>query len=407
MNDTDDIRRLRETLEKYRMMTKHAGYAIICVDPETGDIIGANLKAVEMTGFSDGELTGMKVWDLHPDDQRATAKTKFEQVVEERAGEESEMQIQRKDGGCVTADVSTTVIQYGGRRMIERICKDVSETASLREDLLRAKENLERKVDENRRELRDKQAQLVHLEKMAELGSLVAGVAHEINTPLGALHSNIDTLVRTFAKIRAKLCGPDVHEDVREDPDLVRLLDAVDDLNSVNHTASKRIVAIVDTLRKFARMEESERKNTDLHEGIESTLTLVHHQLKNRINVIKNYGDIPPVKCYPDNLNQVFLNLLVNAAQAIEGKGTITITTGLRDSGDAVFVEVSDDGPGIEPENLSRIFDPGFTTKGAGEGTGLGLSIVNQIIKDHSGRVEVESDAGKGTTFRVVLPLKR
>jgi signal transduction histidine kinase len=242
---------------------------------------------------------------------------------------------------------------------------------------------------------------------MAALGNLVAGVAHEINTPLGALNSNTDVFIRTFEKIRAIVSDPETPAEVREDPKLLRLLNAIDDLNNVNHTATRRIVTIVDTLRNFARLEEAERKDADLHEGIESTLTLVHHQLKNRIDVEKDFGELPLIRCYPDNLNQVFMNLLVNAAQAIEGKGKIAISTRLRESGEEVAVEISDDGKGIEPDHLSRIFDPGFTTKGAGVGTGLGLSIVYQIIKDHNGNIDVESEPGAGTTFRIILPVGR
>jgi signal transduction histidine kinase len=252
--------------------------------------------------------------------------------------------------------------------------------------------------------LREKQAQLVQSEKMAALGNLVAGVAHEINTPLGALHSNVDIFIRTFDKIRALVSDPSTPAEVRENPELLKLIDAVDEVNTVSRMATRRIVNIVNSLRNFARLEEAERKDADLHEGIESTLTLVHHQMKNRIDVVKNYGEIPHIRCYPNQLNQVFMNLLVNAAQAIEGNGTITVTTRMRESGGGVIVEVSDDGRGIAPENLSKIFDPGFTTKGAGVGTGLGLSIVYQIVKDHGGEVEVESQPGVGTTFRVVLP---
>lgn len=281
---------------------------------------------------------------------------------------------------------------------------DNGDLVRLNAELLLANEDLKQKVQDRTRELREKQAQLVQSEKMAALGNLVAGVAHEINTPLGALHSNVDIFIRTFNKIRTLVSDPSTPAEVREDPELLKLIDAVDDLNKVNRMATRRIVKMVDTLRNFARLEEAEREDADLHEGIESTLTLVHHQFKNRIEVVKNYGEIPRIRCYPGQLNQVFMNLLVNAAQAIDGKGTVTITTGRTESGGGVVVEVTDDGRGIDPVNLSKIFDPGFTTKGAGVGTGLGLSIVYQIVKDHDGEVEVESQPGVGTTFRVVLP---
>jgi len=371
VNDNGDLSRMKDELEKCRMMIRHAGNAIFGIDPESGLIVEANIKAEEMTGFT---------------------------------GEECDMSFERKDGTVVKVEVNASIINFGGRRIIQRICRDITERTRLREELVLANEDLEHKVQERTRELREKQAQLVQSEKMAALGNLVAGVAHEINTPLGALHSNVDIFIRTFDKIRALVSDPSTPAEVRENPELLKLIDAVDEVNTVSRMATIRIVNIVNSLRNFARLEEAERKDADLHEGIESTLTLVHHQMKNRIDVVKNYGEIPHIRCYPNQLNQVFMNLLVNAAQAIEGTGTITVTTRRGESEGSVVVEISDDGRGIDPENLSKIFDPGFTTKGAGVGTGLGLSIVYQIVKDHDGEVEVVSQPGVGTTFRVVLP---
>jgi signal transduction histidine kinase len=311
---------------------------------------------------------------------------------------------QQPDGRVLQYRSSYVRDEYGSWSEIQ-VVEDVTERARLREKLLRANELLERRVQERTRELREKQAQLVQSEKMAALGNLVAGVAHEINTPLGALHSNNDVFVRSFDRIKSLLSDPSVPQDLRENPDLEKLLDAIDDLTTVNRTATRRIVSIVNSLRNFARLEEAEQKDADLHEGLESTLTLVHHQLKNRIKVVKKLGDIPDIRCYPNQLNQVFMNLLVNAVQAIDDRGTITVSTYLRDPGDAVVVEVQDTGRGIKREDLARIFDPGFTTKGAGVGTGLGLSIVYQIVKDHGGEIEVDSEVEVGTSFRVVLPV--
>lgn len=524
MNDLNDIQKLRESLEKCRMMIKQAGNAIFGIDPDTGEIVEANVQAEAMTGFSEKELTGMKVWDLHPDDQKEMARLLFDRVVAEGRGEECEMNFLTKDGSVVAVDVSASVIQFGDKRLIQRICKDVTERRSLesrnnqqrsyyetilnmmpmglgvrtdlagtptvvfenetiktmfhgegqdpthnhwytvgaedpsgenifftgdgfvavekelpggevfqfrssyvrdesgtwneiqvvedvtersrlRKKLVRANEHLERRVRERTRELQEKQAQLVQSEKMAALGSLVAGVAHEINTPLGALNSNLDMFIRTFDRFRSMVSRPDLPEEIREDPDLHRLLNVIDELNSVSRTATRRIMNIVDSLRNFARLEEAERKDVDIHEGIESTLTLVHHQMKNRIEIVKNYAKLPMIRCYPNQLNQVFMNLIVNAAQAIAEEGKIIVSTYFDDKNNEVVVEIADDGRGIEREHLDRIFDPGFTTKGAGVGTGLGLSIVYQIVRDHGGRVTVESELGKGTTFRVMLPV--
>jgi signal transduction histidine kinase len=155
-------------------------------------------------------------------------------------------------------------------------------------------------------------------------------------------------------------------------------------------------------LRSFARLDEAELKKVDVHEGLEDTLTLVHHEIKHNIRVVRDYGNLPPMSVYPSRLNQVFLNLINNARQAIRDKGTITIKTWIDDK--TAAISIKDDGIGIPEENLPRIFDPGFTTKGVGIGTGLGLSICYQIIKDHRGRIDVESEVGKGATFTVRIP---
>lgn len=241
-------------------------------------------------------------------------------------------------------------------------------------------------------ELRATQAQLVQSEKMAALGALVAGVAHEINTPVGAISSVRDSLRRTVEKLRDELSV--------SHPKELRVLDEV---AKVVESGSSRVQEIVKRLRSFARLDEAEMKKVDLHEGLDDTLMLLNHQLKHGITVIKQYGPIPPITCYPSQLNQVFLNLLVNARQAIKDQGEITIRTALEPDGRAL-VEIKDSGCGIPPENIGRVFDPGFTTKGVGVGTGLGLSICYQIMKQHQGEITVESQPGKGTIFRVLIP---
>ena len=237
---------------------------------------------------------------------------------------------------------------------------------------------------------------------MAALGQLVAGVAHEINTPLGALSSNIDIFARTVDRIGDILADMETEDTAPQHEKLRRLLESVQQLSTVNRTATERINAIVGSLRRFARMDEAELDGVDIHEGIDNTLTLVQHELKHRIQVEKDYGEVPLITCYPNQLNQVFMNLLVNACHAIEGKGTIFIKT--RMDGDSVVLEFRDTGIGISEENRQRIFDPGFTTKEFGEGTGLGLSIVSGIVQNHGGQLEVESQEGQGTTFRLILP---
>lgn len=252
------------------------------------------------------------------------------------------------------------------------------------------------------RQLHETQIQLVQAEKMAALGNLVAGIAHEINTPVGAIHSMHDTLVRAVDKLK-QVIEEDFPEDARVHQGLQKALKIIGESNRVIESGTQRVTTIVRSLRNFARLDEDERKEVDLHAGLEDTLMLVFHDIKNRIEIERDYGELPLVPCYPGRLNQVFLNILNNAQQAIEGKGTIRVRT--RVVGAEVRVEIADSGSGIAAEQLKRIFEPGFTTKGVGLGTGLGLSICWKIVEEHGGRIEVESEVGEGTVFAVVLPL--
>ncbi|MBT5874122.1 MAG: ATPase [Candidatus Latescibacteria bacterium] len=246
--------------------------------------------------------------------------------------------------------------------------------------------------------LKETQAELVQAEKMAALGGLVAGVAHEINTPLGAIKSTIDTAIRGIEKVEKM-----VVDEPPESGKVATIFGRITHLHRIMQDAVERIDLIVGNLRKFARLDAPALDTVSVHEGLDSTLLIVAHELKNHVEVTKEYGVIPDVQCYPNQLNQVFMNLLVNAGQAIEGKGRITIRTARRD--DDVVVSFADTGRGIAPDHLQRIFDPGFTTKGVGVGMGLGLSIVHQIIESHHGRVEVDSQLGEGTAFSIVLPV--
>ncbi|MEW6751207.1 MAG: ATP-binding protein [Candidatus Latescibacterota bacterium] len=254
---------------------------------------------------------------------------------------------------------------------------------------------------ESLRDLEDTQCQLMRSEKMAALGNLMAGVAHELNTPVGAIHSMHDTLRRAVDRLKAAI-EAEIPADLQKHAGLQAALRIIEESNRVIENGTRRVTAIVRSLRNFARLDEAELRTVDLREGLDDTLMLVYHDIKSRIEVVRDYGDIPRFCCYSSRLNQVFLNILTNAQQAIVGKGRITLSTQRRDG--EVRVAITDTGTGITPENLKRIFEPGFTTKEAGAGTGLGLSICKQIVEEHGGRIEVESELGRGTTFTVVLP---
>lgn len=248
-----------------------------------------------------------------------------------------------------------------------------------------------RRLEETNRVLMETQAQLVQSAKMAAMGELVAGVAHEINTPLGAVKSTTDILKRLVERLE-----PSAGDDQR--------VKQVRELIKLNESSIARMTSIVRDLRDFARLDEAELQEADLHQGIDSTLNLIQHETRDRIEVVREFGDLPRIRCYPGRLNQVFMNLFKNAVQAIEDRGTIVIRT--RRDGDRVEVRVIDDGRGIAPKHLPRVFDPGFTTKGRGVGTGLGLAISARILEEHGGRISAESEPGKGSTFTLELPLR-
>jgi len=241
-------------------------------------------------------------------------------------------------------------------------------------------------------ELQHAEVQLVQSEKMASLGRLVAGVAHEINNPVSFIASSVKPLLQ-----RLERAGRDASADGAK-----ALADA-QEIVGIMARGAERTAAIVRDLRTFSRLHEAARKPTDLHEGLEVSLRLLESRWRDRITIHRDFGDLPPVDCDAGQMNQVFMNVLANACDAIQGRGNVWITT--RADADAVTITIRDDGPGIPPEVIGRVFDPFFTTKDVGSGTGLGLAISHGVITAHGGRLEVESAPGAGATFRIVLPL--
>jgi signal transduction histidine kinase len=268
------------------------------------------------------------------------------------------------------------------------------------------------------------QGQLLQSEKMASIGQLAAGVAHELNNPIGFIQSNIGTLqeyvgdlieLLDFADDAIERLGDaatcDALRQLKETKDLGFLREDIIQLLAESKDGTDRVRRIVQNLKDFSHVSEEEWSWADLQKGIESTLNLVWNEIKYKAEVDKQFGDLPEVYCMPSQLNQVFMNLLVNAAQAIESKGKITIRSGFeegtRHQEARVWIEIEDTGKGIPPENLTRIFDPFFTTKPVGKGTGLGLSLAWSIVEKHKGMIKVSSEVGKGTTFLIVLPVER
>ena len=239
-------------------------------------------------------------------------------------------------------------------------------------------------LKETLRELKETQIQLINSEKMASLGQLVAGVAHEINTPVASIKSNNNIMSKFIPKIQD-----------------AEIADMLKEINEIDYEAIQRISNIVTSLKKFVRLDEAELQEADINKEIDLTLDLIRHETKNRIEVIKHYGNLPLIKCYPNMLNQVFTNILINACQAISDQGKIEITTEYNDK--KLTVKIKDNGKGIPENELNKIFTAGFTTKGVGVGTGLGLAICSKIIEKHNGEILVNSEVGKGSEFIITI----
>ncbi|TVO58521.1 ATP-binding protein [Denitromonas halophila] len=290
------------------------------------------------------------------------------------------------------------------------------------EERKRVQAALEKEKDEQRaliQKLESAQNQLLQSEQLASIGQLAAGLAHEINNPIGFVNSNLSTL-QTYAADLLRLIAVYERYTARREPDPAALAEveavrqAIDidylreDIASLiaeSIDGAVRVHRIVQDMRDFSLAGDDRWQLADLHHGLDSTLNIVWGEIKDRAQIVKAFGELPEVECLPCQINQVFMNLLMNAAQACEGGGTITLSSGA--DGEWVWIDVADTGCGIAAEHLTKIFDPFFTTKPVGQGTGLGLSVSYGIAKRHGGCLEVESHPGRGTRFRLCLPARQ
>lgn len=278
--------------------------------------------------------------------------------------------------------------------------------------------NINKDLTSTGQRLGEAQSHLLQADKMASVGQLAAGVAHEINNPIGYVYSNLGTLEKyvqsTFSLLDQYEQAENLISDAavlakikaaKDQLDIAYLKEDLQTLMAESKDGITRVKSIVQNLKDFSHVDAADEwLYADLHAGLNSTLNIVNNEIKYKAEVIREFGQLPHVECLASQLNQVFMNLLVNASHAIEERGTITVRTG--SAGEQVWVEITDTGKGIPPENIKKIFDPFFTTKPIGKGTGLGLSLSYGIVQKHQGRIEVKSEVGKGTTFRVWLPIK-
>lgn len=253
-------------------------------------------------------------------------------------------------------------------------------------------------------ELEQTQAQLVQSEKMAALGKLVAGIVHELNSPLGTINSSADTMNRSINRILGGVKRNAASENLEKNGQINKSMKALRYSNQSMLEASERIRKIVTNFKAFARLDKAEYEKTDLHDGLENTLNVLEQGFGEKIKVIREYGDIPKVFCNPGDINQVFLNLLTNASEAIPEKGSITIRTFEKSS--YVHIQIVDSGMGMSDKKLVNLFDPSFTSNGSRMKAGLGLFTSADIMHKHHGRIEVESEVGRGSTFSVIFSLK-
>jgi PAS domain S-box-containing protein len=407
---------LRHSEEHFRAFFERSMVGMATTSPAKG-WLEVNQALCDILGYPREELL-QKTWvDLTHADDIAADVAEFERVV---AGEKDEYVMDkrfiRKDGAIVYAYIAARCVRSagGGIDYFVALIEDISERKAREAELA---QRLAEMTALNQR-IEDAQLQLLQSEKMASIGQLAAGVAHELNNPIGFVHSNLGTLETYLEDIfeianacelaAAQAANPEdfAHIDAlkaEKDFDFVKA-----DIFQLMHESKdglSRVKKIVQDLKDFSRVDDVEWQWADLHHCLDSTLNIVWNELKYKCTVNKQYADaLPQIHCLPSQLNQVFMNLLVNAAQAIPEKGEITIITTHPDQ-DSVRISVRDTGSGIAAENLARIFDPFFTTKPVGKGTGLGLSIAYGIIQRHKGRIEARSTVGEGTTFIITLPV--
>ncbi len=379
--------------------------------------VSENLHSV--LGYEPREmLDDMNFWleHIHPDD-RSGLMQRLPLLLAEGGQQSHDYRFRHRDGRYLWMHDRLRMLCDDSGKPLELLGSllDITERKKM-EDALHQEKAEQQALIQKLQEARD---QLLQNEKMAAIGQLAAGVAHEINNPIGYINSNLGTLQRYTSNLLELIDFYAVMEDaleagqpalvkqgraLRERIDLDYIKEDLPKLVSESQEGAERVRKIVQDLKEFSHVDEAQWLWADLHQGLESTLNIVHNEVKYKAEIRRAYGKLPKVECLASQINQVFMNLLVNAAHAIEKQGTITLRSG--HEGDDVWIEIGDSGQGIPADKLKRIFDPFYTTKPVGVGTGLGLSLSYSIVKKHHGRIEVKSEVGKGTQFTVRLPIK-
>ncbi len=401
----------------YRTLFHKAGGAVFVLDL-SGTVIDVNDIACSFLGYRRENMIGRKIHENDSDILQEITPGKISEITGKKMLT-YETRHRGPDNRVVPVEVTARIIDICENRSVMIVFRDITEGIQSEMQLLKTHRELERtniEVVKMYAELKSTQSKMLHSEKMASIGQLAAGVAHEINNPMGFITSNLGSLDKYFLKIMAYMDGLEkaVHElDARKISEecgqmkhqlkIDYIRQDITDLIRESLDGADRVKKIVQNLKTFSRVNEAEMQNASVNECLETTLNIVWNELKYKADVKKEYGEIPLIRCYPQELNQVFMNFLINAAQAIKERGEIRIRTFMEDG--FVKVSISDTGGGIPKNNMGRLFEPFFTTKEVGKGTGLGLSISYDIVKKHKGEITVESEEGKGSTFTVCIPV--
>lgn len=404
---------------------------LICrLEPNTLRWLDVTEHLVAFLGQSLGELRRRSFLEfLHHDDQ-ALAEDEFRQALELGERHDFVLRVRGASGEWHYMRVHTQARYERDGRVHHIRCnlKDVTDRIRAEQELRRRTEQLtdaNLRLRQTNEKLKEAQSQLIHSEKLASLGTLAAGMAHEINNPLAFASSNVEVLERELGTILRLLecyrsgweilhqANPDLAGEIaqlEEQVDMPYLQENLLSMAQSTRKGLKRVAHTVQNLRGFAQLDRAEIGEIDVNLAIDQSLSMLGDLLnRNQIEVVRRFAELPLLECAPAHMNQVFLNLLMNAMQAIEASGKssgrLEVITGHQ--GELILVELADDGCGIPPDILSKIFDPFFTTKPIGRGTGLGLSLSHGIIAEHGGRVDVESEVGLGTRFRIQMPIRR
>ncbi len=404
---------LREGEEFSQAIFNAAQTGLVVVNYQLQQIMDVNHTAATILGYEKDDLIG----ELTSVFARTGCHDIRNELEENGTILDIETYLTHQDGHKIPVILSLTKVHNSGGTIAVMSFLDISVRKEAEEKLRKSHQELKQANEQLKRH----KDQIVQSEKLASIGQLAAGVAHEINNPVGFVTSNLGTIseyadtMSSILKLYNQLEQTDPEnaekrselvleiKGIKEDEDLEFILDDLENVLTESMEGVHRVAEIVQNLKSFAREDSTERRSHNINDGIEAMIKMVWNELKYTCEIERDFGEMPLIQCHPGQINQVIMNMLVNASHAMPDGGTITVAS--RVVGKEAEISISDTGTGIPQEIINRIFDPFFTTKDVGKGTGLGLAISHGIIQDHGGHIDVQSEVGQGTTFRIYLPL--